>query len=108
MLPSEIARQIAELTAENSKGYEALYAAEVELAEAEHTLDTVEAKAFIRAQGTVADRQALARLESSQARLDRDLAKAKANRIKTKIKAIESALMASATQAKLMQSEMKL
>ena len=108
MLPSEIARQIAELTAENSKGYEALYAAEVELAEAEHTLDTVEAKAFLRAQGTVADRQALARLESSQARLDRDLAKAKANRIKTKIKAIESALMASATQAKLMQSEMKL
>lgn len=108
MLPSEIARQIAELTAENSKGYEALYAAEIELAEAEHTLDTVEAKAFIRAQGTVADRQALARLESSQARLDRDLAKAKANRIKTKIKAIESALMASATQAKLMQSEMKL
>ena len=108
MLPSEIARQIAELTAENSKGYEALYAAEVELAEAEHTLDTVEAKAFIRAQGTVADRQALARLESSQARLDRDLAKAKANRIKTKIKAIESALMASATQAKLLQSEMKL
>lgn len=108
MLPSEIARQIAELTAENSKGYEALYAADVELAEAEHTLDTVEAKAFIRAQGTVADRQALARLESSQARLDRDLAKAKANRIKTKIKAIESALMASATQAKLMQSEMKL
>lgn len=108
MLPSEIARQIAELTTENSKGHEALYAAELELAEAEHTLDTVEAKAFIRAQGTVADRQALARLESSQARLDRDLAKAKANRIKTKIKAIESALMASATQAKLLQSEMKL
>lgn len=108
MLPSEIARQIAELTTENSKGHEALYAAELELAEAEHTLDTVEAKAFIRAQGTVADRQALARLESSQARLDRDLCKAKANRIKTKIKAIESALMASATQAKLLQSEMKL
>jgi len=108
VLPSEIARQIAELTAENNKGYEALYAAEVELAEAEHTLDTVEAKAFLHAQGTVADRQALARLEASQARLDRDLAKARANRIRVKIKALESALMASATQAKLIQSEMKL
>lgn len=108
MLPSEIARQIAELTQENSKGSEALYAAEVELAEAEHNLDTVEAKAFLRAQGTVADRQALARLESAQARLERDLAKAKANRIRTKIKTLESALMASATQAKLIQSELKI
>lgn len=108
MLPSEIARQIAELTQENAKGSEALYAAEVELAEAEHNLDTVEAKAFLRAQGTVADRQALARLESAQARLERDLAKAKANRIRTKIKTLESALMASATQAKLIQSELKI
>lgn len=108
MLPSEIARQITELTVENNKGYEALYAAEVELAEAEHNLDTVEAKAFLRAQGTVADRQALARLESAQARLERDLAKAKANRIRTKIKTLESALMASATQAKLIQSELKI
>lgn len=108
MLPSEIARQIAELTSENNKGYEALYAAEVELAEAEHNLDMVEAKAFLRAQGTVADRQALARLEASQARLERDLAKAKANRIRVKIKALESALMASATQAKLIQAEIKI
>ena len=108
MIPSEIARQIAELTQENNKGSEALYAAEIELAEAENNLDLIEAKAFIKAQGTVADRQALARLESAQARLERDLAKAKANRIKTKIKSLESALMASATQAKLIQSEMKM
>ncbi len=103
-----IAQQIAELTRENNKGSDALYTAEVELAEAEHNLDTVEAKAFMRHQGSVADRQALARLEAADARLQRDLAKARVNRIRTKIKAIESALMASATQAKLIQSEMKL
>lgn len=108
MLPSEIARQIAELTQENSKGSEALYAAEIELAEAEHALDTAEAKAFLNAQGTVADRTALARLEASQKRLERDVAKAKANRIRTKIKSLESALMASATQAKLLTQELKL
>lgn len=108
MLPSEIARQIAELTQENNKGSEALYSAELELAEAEHNLDTVEAKAFLKAQGTVADRQALARLESSQARLERDVAKAKANRIRVKIKSLESALMASATQAKLLQAETRI
>ncbi len=103
-----IAQQIAELTRENNKGSDALYTAEVELAEAEHNLDTIEAKAFMRHQGSVADRQALARLEAADARLQRDLAKARVNRIRTKIKAIESALMASATQAKLIQSEMKL
>lgn len=108
MNPLEIAQQIAELTQENSKGADALYEAEVELANAENNLDLIEQKAFIRSQGTVADRTALARLEAAQARLDRDLAKAKANRIKTKIKALETAIMAAATQAKLIQSEMKL
>lgn len=104
----ELAQQIAELTRENSKGAEALYTAEIELAEAENELDLIEAKAFIKNQGSVADRQALARLESADARLRRDVAKAKVSRIKVKIKSLESNLMALATQAKLIQSEMKL
>lgn len=108
MHPSEIAAQIAELTAENNKGADALYAAEVELANKEFDLDTLEQKAFIKAQGTVADRTAISRLEASEARLERDLARAKLNRIKVKIKALETALMAAATQAKLLSSEMRL
>lgn len=107
MTPLEIQKQLAELTAENSKGYQALFEAEVALAHAEHELDTIEQKSFIKNQGTVADRTALARLESAEARLQRDLRRAEANRIKMKIKAIESALMASATQAKLIQAELK-
>jgi NADPH-dependent 7-cyano-7-deazaguanine reductase QueF-like protein len=106
--PLEIAQQIAELTRENNKGSEALFAAEVELANAEHELDTIEAKAFMKHQGSVADRQALARLEAADARLARDLARARVNRIKVKIKSLESALMAAGTQARLLQSEMKL
>ena len=108
MNPSEIIQQIAELTQENSKGADALYAAEVELAGLEHKLDLVEQRAFIKAQGTVADRTALARLEASESRLERDLAKAKVNRIRTKIKTLESALMATGTQAKLFQIEYKM
>ncbi len=104
----DLAQQIAELTRENSKGAEALFTAEIELAEAENELDLIEAKAFIKNQGSVADRQALARLESADARLRRDVAKAKVSRIKVKIKSLESNLMALATQAKLIQSEMKL
>ena len=107
MNPSDIAKEIAQLTAENSRGADVLYEAEVELAKAENELDLVEQRAFIKAQGTVADRTAIARLEASQARLDRDLAKAKANRIRMKIKSLETAIMAAATQAKLIQSEMR-
>lgn len=107
MNPLEIARQIAELTAENSRGADALYEAEIRLAEAENELDLVEQRAFIKAEGTVADRTALARLEASEARLQRDLRKAEANRIRVKIKALETAIMAAATQAKLIASELK-
>ncbi len=97
----EIQQQIAELIAENSRGATALFEAEKALAEAEYQLDETEAKAFISAEGSVADRQAIARLKSAPTRLQRDLRKAEFNRIKQKIRSIESALMALATQAKL-------
>lgn len=108
MNPLEIAQEIAKLTQENSRGHDVLYEAEVELANAENNLDLVEQRAFIKAQGTVADRTAIARLEAAEARLQRDLAKAKANRIRVKIKALETAIMASATQAKLIATETRL
>ena len=107
MTPLQIVEEIARLTRENSRGAEALYEAEVKLAEAEHTLDSVEQKAFIKAEGTVADRTALAKLEAADARLQRDLRRAEHNRIKVKIKTIETSLMAMGTQVKLMQAEMR-
>jgi Tfp pilus assembly protein PilX len=108
MLPSELIQELASLTAENKKGVEALYAAEVALAEAEHELDTIEQRAFIKAQGTVADRSALSKLEAADSRLQRDLRKAEANRIRMKIKTLETAIMAVATQAKLIGVETRL
>ena len=108
MTPSELISQLAELTQENRKGAEALFAAEVALAEAEHELDKIEQTEFIKHSGTVADRTALARLASSDARFQRDLRRAEANRVKVKIKSLESALMALATQAKLMGVESRL
>lgn len=104
----EIQRQIAELIAENSKGYTALFEAEKALAQAEYDLDTSEQKAFIATEGTVRDRDAVARLKSAEIRLQRDLRKAELNRIRQKVKSIETALMALATQAKLIQSEAKI
>lgn len=108
MTPSELIKDLAELTQESRKGAEALYSAEVALAEAEHELDLIEQRAFIKYQGTVADRTAMARLDAADARLQRDLRRAEANRIKVKIKGLESALMAVATQAKLIGVETRL
>jgi len=77
------------------------------LAEAEYELDLIEQRAFIKAEGTVRDREAIARLEAADARLRRDLRRAEFNRIRIKIKSIETGLMALATQAKLTQSELR-
>ena len=108
MEPSRIITELAELTAMNRKGVEALFEAEEELARAENALDTVEAKAFLDESGSVAERTAKAKLVSADARLERDLARARVSRIKTKLRTIESEIMAQATMSKIMQAEMKL
>ena len=107
MTPQDIARQIAELILENDKGATALFESERALAEAEYELDLIEQKAFIKAQGTVRDREALSRLEAADARLRRDLRKAEHQRIRVKIKSRVTALMALGTQTKLMQAELR-
>ena len=108
VIPSQIAKDLLELSQTNRKGVEALYEAETDLARAESDLDKAEAGAFIQASGSVAERQAIAKLESSELRFERDLAKAKVNRIRVKLRSIESELMALATPSKILQAEMKL
>jgi hypothetical protein len=100
--------ELQELTAMNRKGVEALYEAEISLARAESDLDKAEAGAFISGSGSVAERQAHAKLACSELRFDRDLAKAQVNRIRMKLRTIESEIMAQATMSKIMQAEMKL
>lgn len=108
MEPSQIITELAELTALNRKGVEALFEAEEELAHAEAELDTVEARAFLSAEGSVAERTAKAKLEAVETRLTRDIARASVNRVRTKLRVIESEIMALATRSKIMQAEMKL
>lgn len=103
--PSTLNKEIAELIQENQRGINAIFEAEKKLQEAEYDLDLVESKAFLGAAGTIADRQAYAKIKSAEKRFERDLARAEYNRIKLKLKAVESALMAAGTQAKLMAVE---
>jgi len=106
--PLKILADLSELTSLNRKGVEALFEAEEELAHAEAELDTVEARAFLEAEGSVAERTARAKLASAETRLARDIAKAQVSRIRQKLRSIESEIMAQGTMSRIMQAEARL
>ena len=58
------------------------------MADAEAAYDRAVSLAFINNDGTVADRQAVAKLKAVNERLEADLAKAEYNRVKTKMKTL--------------------
>lgn len=105
---SSLLEELQRLISLSEKGNNALYDAEVKLAELDNKLDLTENKAFVRASGSVAERTALARLEAAEIRFERDVAKAEVNRVKAKIKSVEQAIMATQTMAKLTELEARL
>ena len=86
--PGQIIQELQRLTAEMDKGSNALYDAECKLADADASYDKAVSLAFINNQGTVADRQAVAKLQSVEAKLQADLARAEFNRVKVKMKTL--------------------
>jgi hypothetical protein len=86
--PTHIIQELQRLTAEMDKGSNALYDAECKMVDAEAAYDKAVSLAFINNQGTVADRQAVAKLQSVDEKLKADLARAEFNRVKTKMKTL--------------------
>ena len=80
-----------------------LYQAETELAKLNLEAERIENAAFMRIRGLVADRTALSKLESADARADADLAKAKYNRIKSHLQALSQDQTAVQTQARMVE-----
>jgi hypothetical protein len=98
--PADVIAELNRLMAESQKGIAALYEAEVKVAQldAEHT--RAEAFATLESGGTAIERTAQARLETYESKLALDIAKAELNRVKQKLRAIESAQVATAVIAK--------
>ena len=71
--------------------------AEKKFAEAEFAAERGFNLSFMNAEGTVADRTAIAKLENGQLRLDADIARAELNRVKTKAKHLSDAGVLNAT-----------
>jgi hypothetical protein len=99
--PETVIAELHRIQAELDKAPQALFDAETKLAGLEADLDKTESLAMLKADATtVADRQAIARMEAAEVRMARDIAKAEVNRVKMKIKVLESASMATAVIAK--------
>lgn len=105
--PLTVIAELSHIRAEVQKGISVLYDTECKLADAENAYERELQLAFINAQGTVADRTAISRLQASEKRLQADLAKAEWNRVKAKLKALETAQMGIQTSARLMETELK-
>ena len=105
--PSEVIKELQAIQAEMSRGLSVLFDSEVKLADAEANYEKTLQMAFINAQGTVADRTAISRLQAADARLEADLAKATYNRVKTKLKQLELAQMSTQTAARMIETELK-
>jgi hypothetical protein len=105
--PMGVVAELHRIRAEVQKGIAVLYDTECKLADAENAYERELQLSFINAQGTVADRTAISRLQASEKRLQADLAKAEWNRVKAKLKALETAQMGIQTSARLMETELK-
>lgn len=106
--PAEIIAELKRLTAESAKGPEAVYNAEVQMAEAEQVYDRELSLALLSSEGSIPEKQAKAKLAASDAKFAFDLARAGLNRVKLKVKQLESAQVASSVIAKLVEAEMRM
>ncbi|HLP97634.1 MAG TPA: hypothetical protein VK149_04235 [Sideroxyarcus sp.] len=103
--PATVIAELREIRRESAKGIQSLYEAEAKFAELDRAADVEEAKALIAAQGTVVDRQAVAKIATADARLAADIAKAEWNRVKAKIRLLEQQQMSVQTEARLLELE---
>lgn len=105
--PADVIRQLNQVRAEAEKGVKLLYEAERKYVELSIAAERAEAKAFIASQGTVADRQAVAKIQSEPEVLAAELAKAELSYIKTKLKHLSENTMAIQTAARMVELQWK-
>lgn len=105
--PMDVIAELASIRAQSEKGIAVLADAEIRLVGAELMADRAEALALLDAQGTVVDRQAVAKLASQEQREIAALARAEVNRIKLKLKHLSESMMAVQTSARMVEIQWK-
>ena len=103
--PKEVIRDLEKIRNQSEQGIALLAEAEVKYLELASAADRVEATELLSAQGTIVDRQAVAKLKAMDVRFQADLAKVELNRIKAKIRHLSESQMAVMAAGKLIQME---
>jgi hypothetical protein len=98
--PDSVIGELQRLVGEAQRGVQALYEAELKVAQLEQDFDTAHAHAIIGSTGTAVERAAQATLATAGKKFELQVGKAELNRVKTKLRAIESAQVATSVIAK--------
>ncbi len=101
--PDDIIRELRRINAESARGIMLLADAEKKAIELDLKADTIEAQSLIASQGNIPERQAIAKIESEQERLEAEIAKAEVNRIKTKLRHLQDQQSNLQTQARMVE-----
>lgn len=101
--PGQVVAELARVRAEAERGLVLLQEAEEAYVRYELAADKIEANAFLTAQGTVADRTAVSKLQAAEVREAAELAKVKVNYIKTKLRHLSEATMSIQTSARMVE-----
>jgi hypothetical protein len=101
--PQDVIKELASLRSQAEKGVAILAEAETKHVTLDLQAEKIEALAFLEAQGTVADRNAVAKLKSLEARQEAELAKVEVNRVKTKLRQLSEATMATQTASRMIE-----
>jgi hypothetical protein len=103
--PKEVIKELEKIRNQSEQGIALLAEAEIKYLELASAADRVEATELLSAQGTIVDRQAVAKLKAMDVRFEADLAKVELNRIKAKIRHLSESQMAVMAAGKLIQME---
>ena len=103
--PKEVIKELEKIRNQSEQGVALLAEAEIKYLELASAADRVEATELLSAQGTIVDRQAVAKLKAMDSRFEADLAKVELNRIKAKIRHLSESQMAVMAAGKLIQME---
>lgn len=103
--PDQVLLEIHGVRAELSRAPGALYDAELKAERAEDAAQLALDKALLLAEGSIPEKQAHARIASAEARDAAFIARAELNRIKTKTRGLESALMSLQSELKWLREE---
>jgi hypothetical protein len=101
--PDSIIDELASVRVEAAKGVEALLECEAEVARLDFEYSRCQAQAVLDSVGTALDRQALATLASAEVKFELDLAKAKLNRVKAKLRHLQDVQTNIQSQARMVE-----